>query len=177
MMETPRLDFIVLGLPRSATTWLANWLTTEHSLCLHDPFSFGMPAAWPIDHRKRGISCTAAYLMRGWLDHYECPTAIIERDPAACDASLDAMGLPGTAPIYRLFHQAEGRRFAFEALWHEDGARELWDFLLPHVPFDALRYRLLQEMQIQPHLGKWMPDLSTMTSLIDSGTLQLSSEG
>ncbi len=176
-METPRLDFIVLGLPRSATTWLANWLTTERSLCLHEPFSYGMPAAWPIDERLRGISCTAAYLMRGWLENYDCPTALIERDPVACDASLRAIGLPGTAPITRLFNQADGRRFAYESLWHEEGARELWNFLLPHVPFDRLRYRLLQDMQIQPHMGKWMPDMTTMATLIGNGTLQLASEG
>lgn len=177
MMETPRLDFIVLGLPRSGTTWLANWLTTERSLCLHEPFSYGMPAAWPMDERRRGISCTASYLMRDWLDHYHCPTAIIERDPAACDASLDAMGLPGTAPVYRAFARAEGRRFAFESLWHEDGARALWDFLLPGVPFDALRYRVLQDMQVQPHMGKWMPDMATLSTLIARGIFQPQGEG
>src|SRR5262245_11295408 len=30
------MPFFVPGLPRSRTAWLANWLTTDTSLCLHD---------------------------------------------------------------------------------------------------------------------------------------------
>jgi hypothetical protein len=57
------LDFIVLGLPRSATTWLANWLTTDRSLCLHDPFAKTLPEQWDAGGKRLGISCTGAYLM------------------------------------------------------------------------------------------------------------------
>ena len=39
-----RLDFAVLALPRSGTTWLANLLTTDTTLCRHDPFATAMPA-------------------------------------------------------------------------------------------------------------------------------------
>ena len=31
------IEFMVLSAPRSASTWAANWLTTEKTLCLHDP--------------------------------------------------------------------------------------------------------------------------------------------
>ena len=30
---------MVIGLPRSRTTWMANWLTTTDTLCLHDPLA------------------------------------------------------------------------------------------------------------------------------------------
>lgn len=163
MMHTPPLNFVVIGLPRSGTTWLANWLTTDRSLCLHDPFAMGRPETWPVDQRVRGISCTAAYLLPDWLEHYSnIPIAVIQRDPAACDASLDKLGLPGTNAYLSKFAAALGRRFRFEDLWQEASARELWEWLLPQVPFDALRWRLLKEMQVQPHWGQWMVDVQTL---------------
>jgi hypothetical protein len=61
---------------------LANWLTTDRTLCLHDPFSRQLPEHWPRDHRRRGISCTGAYLLPGWLAQQRCPVFVIERDRA-----------------------------------------------------------------------------------------------
>lgn len=160
------IDFMVLGLPRSATTWLSVWLTSERSLCLHDPFAQGLPEDWPCDHRQFGIACTGAYLFPKWLSQQSCPTAIIVRDVEDCDASLSRMGWGNTEGELRdAFAKAEGRRFAFDALWIEDEARELWDFLLPRVPFDALRYRQLKDIQIQPHMGKWSFDLAVHTEM------------
>lgn len=163
-MHTPPLAFIVIGLPRSGTTWLANWLTTDRTLCLHDPFAMGAPETWPVDQRIRGIACTAAYLLPGWLEHYAqyTPIAVIERDPAACDASLEKLGLPGTGAFRAKFDGALGKRFRFEDLWQESSARELWGWLLPQVPFDALRWRLLKEWQVQPHWGQWMVDVHAL---------------
>lgn len=170
-MRAVPLDFIVLGLPRSGTTWLANWLTTESSLCLHDPFAVGMPDSWPADERRRGISCTGAWLMPHWLGEYTCPIAVIERDPASCDRSLAQLGLPPTSALIELFEQAPGRRFAFESLWDEDGARALWDYLLPAQPFDPLRYRLLRAMHVQPtDPGK--VDMDTVQHLVAAGLLE-----
>lgn len=152
MIASTPLDFIVLAYPRSGTTWLANWLTTDRSLCLHDPFSHGMPDVWPVDGRIRGISCTGSYLLGDWLAQYTCPVVILERDRADCDASLHAVGLgafASAASTERLDTMA-AYRFAFDDLWHEDTARALWAYLLPTIPFDAIRYRLLRDMQVQP---------------------------
>lgn len=170
-MRAVPLDFIVLGLPRSATTWLANWLTTDTTLCLHDPFAVGLPESWPEDHRARGISCTGAWLMPHWLGQYRCPIAVIERDPAACDRSLAELGLPPTSALRELLDRAPGRRFAFEALWSEDGARALWNHLLPEHPFDGLRYRLLRAMQVQP-VDPGKVDQNTVQHLVAAGLLE-----
>jgi hypothetical protein len=149
------VDFIVLGLPRSGTTWLANWLTTDRSFCLHDPFN-QLPERWPRDSRRFGISCTGAYLLPKWLDLQHCPVAIIERDPKACDHSLERIGLGDTSPLVTALRNTEGRRWRFDDIWNEEKARELWAFLLPDAPFDALRYRLLREMRIEPM--QWTAD-------------------
>lgn len=154
------MDFIVLGLPRSATTWLSVWLTTDRSLCLHDPFATALPEHWPRDERRLGISCTGAYLFPRWLEQHECPVAIIERVPEACDRSMQGIGMGDTSILQNPLRETEGRRWRFDEIWHEEKARELWAFLLPGIPFDALRYRLLKDIQIQPHMGKWRFDES-----------------
>lgn len=157
------VDFIVLGLPRSGTTWLSNWLTTDRSLCLHDPFSRTLPEHWDAGGKRLGIACTGAYMLPGWLGQQDAPTAIIERDHAACDASLAVMGLPATTARMRcLLNVADGRRWQFSDIWIEDKARELWAFLLPGIAFDAPRYRLLRNMQIQPK--EWTADLDVMAT-------------
>ncbi|WP_423256278.1 hypothetical protein [Dyella sp. KRB-257] len=150
MIERVPLEFIVLGLPRSGTTWLANWLTTDDTLCLHDPFALGMPETWPLDKRLRGISCTAAALMRRWLSGYCCPIAVIERHPSDCDRSLQRLGLQDTALYADALVHAPGRRFRFEDLWNEEAAEQLWKYLLPTTAFDRTRYRLLRSMRIEP---------------------------
>ena len=35
---TNMIDFMVLALPRSGTAWVANLLTTDTSLCIHEAF-------------------------------------------------------------------------------------------------------------------------------------------
>lgn len=172
-MDTPRLDFIVMAYPRSGTTWLANLLTTDRSLCLHDPFGDGPPETWQHDYRRRGISCTVAPLLPDWTARYDCPIAVIHRDRADCDASLRAIGLEpftmtrwprGTAPALHV---------EFDDLWNEASARQLWAHLLPGLRFDALRYRLLRDMRVQPHPRKHIPDKTAMTALIESGELRM----
>jgi hypothetical protein len=169
------LDFIVLGLPRSATTWLANWLTTDRTLCLHDPFARSLPETWDAGGKLLGISCTGAYLMPTWLAQFDCPVAIIERDPAECDACLAKLGLPDTAPLREPLANTEGRRFKFADLWNEDTARELWAHLLPGLPFDAARYRLLREMRIEPR--DYGMDPAVVQQLIERGWLAAPSQG
>lgn len=148
---------MVLGLPRSGTAWCANWLTTDRSLCLHDPFSRRLPEHWPFDHRKRGISCTGAYLLPGWLRQHHCPLVVVERDRGACDASLKAMGLPETTDaMVAALDAVDAPRFAFADLWDEAKAKGLWKYLVPGVPFDAPRYRQLRGMNVQT--AQWTPD-------------------
>lgn len=150
------IDFLVIGLPRSSTTWIANWLTTDRSLCLHDPFAYGLPEQWPRDARRFGISCTGAYLFPKWIASLDCPIAVIERNPDDCDTSLARMGWGDTSGCLNAFKAAPGRRFNWTSLWNEAEAAELWAYLMPDVTFDAIRYRLLTDIQVQPHMGKWL---------------------
>ena len=159
------LDFMVLGLPRSGTTWLSNWLTTDRTLCLHDPFSRALPERWPKDHRRRGISCTGAYMLPKWLAKQHCPTVVITRDRAACDASLAKMGLPAiTDDMVAALDAVQAPRVAFADLWNEAAAMRLWKRLVPGVAFDAPRYRQLRELNVQER--NWTPDWNVMREVV-----------
>lgn len=144
------MDFAVFALPRSGTAWLANWLTTGESLCLHDPFAASMPEHWDAGGKRLGISCTGSYLFPRWVASLDCPIAVIERDPGECETSLRAAGLPcDVKPLKRALDAVQARRWRFDDLWNEGKARALWTHLLPHVPFDAARHRLLLDLRIE----------------------------
>ena len=170
-----RTAFAVIGLPRSGTTWLANWLTTDRTLCLHDPFMNLLPEEledYSTD-KQLGISCTGAYALK-WFDTLDCPIIAIDRDADEVDASLRKASLPAlTDKLKDSFARARGKRYRFTDIWNEDKAREMWAFLLPDVPFNEERYRMLTEIQVQPHMGKWVPDMNIIETLIKRGELWL----
>ncbi len=175
-MSSHELDFIVIGMPRSGTSWLANLLTTDRSLCMHDPFAQAMPDQWERDTRKFGISCTLSFVVKGWLEQFDCPVAIIERDESARNASLLKMGLapnPKDPVSGAAFANVKGLRFDFDALWDEGDALKLLEHLLPDIPFDSLRYRQLLRLQVQPHMQHWTADLSVFKTLNERGLLTM----
>lgn len=149
------IDFAVIGLPRSGTTWIANWLTTDRSFCLHDPWLYGMvPSAWPRPEPGRlfGISCTGSYMHAEFMESLDCPIIKVVRDPINCETSLVKEGFSGYIPrMQHYFSDADGMRVNFDGLWDEDCARFVWSYLLPRIPFDGLRYRQLVNMRVVPH--------------------------
>ena len=54
------IDFMVIGLPRTGTTWASNWLTTDSTQCYHDPLYHTHYEDWDekfsARDRKSGIS-------------------------------------------------------------------------------------------------------------------------
>ncbi len=141
------MTYAVVGLPRSGTAWIANWLTTNTQTCLHDPFTLGLPEVWPAHD---GVACTGAYLLPGWLG--TCSrVAVVERDPGACDASLAAIGLPLTTKAMQAALAAvDAPRWKFSELFtNEARARELHHFLILPEPFNAARWRQLTTLNVQ----------------------------
>ena len=159
------LDFAVLGLPRSGTTWSAAWLTTDTSICWHDPIAYATP--FEIEKKQssakyRGISCTGS-----WMFNWTPPerTLVLERDPAEVNQSLRELGLPElTEAMLDTFGWVRGVRYPYQALF-DDRAGEIWEFLLPHVPFNAERHAELAQMSIQPDFNH-VPDTSALRRVL-----------
>lgn len=91
------LDFMIIGLPRSGTTWAANLLTTETTHCFHDPLYHTHYTEFDglkKPGKETGISCTGVWQFTDWLNDHPAKKLILHRDFADVNASLDAIGMP-----------------------------------------------------------------------------------
>ena len=152
------IKFMVLGGARSATTWCANWLTTDDTMCLHDPlleYTKRSLDLITIPGKEIGISCTSTLLFPEWFLKHPARKIILYREPAESNNALEALGLP---PLDVPAHCARVAAavtagipiYHWESVFVRDTAREIWKHLLPHRPFDEYRHDLLTGMNVQP---------------------------
>jgi hypothetical protein len=152
------IRFMVLGGPRSATTWAANWLTTDTTFCLHDPlleYTKRNLDILTIPGKEVGISCTSTLLFPEWFLKHPARKIILYREPEEVNLALEALGL-AKLDIAAHNGRVHGAVKAGIELWNWDAvfdkwaARQIWKHLLPHVPFDEYRHDLLTQFNIQP---------------------------
>jgi hypothetical protein len=147
------LAFRVFGLPRSGTTWVANWLTTHDSICWHDPCEWATPGdveQWArCQRRPAGICCTGLWLHRSWRP--EVPTLLLDRPREEVQRSMVAKGLP-ELPGWALdaWDDLPFERVTLLDLLDEDNAARAHGYLLPTVVFDRQRHAELAKMKIEP---------------------------
>lgn len=159
------LDFIVTGLPRSGTTWIANWLTTDQSLCIHDPlYKYKLDELdGIITSKKLGISCTAMWNFRDFLNSHPARKLIVHRDLAEVNDSLknemhvDTISQEQAASLNDIY----GIHADLKDIFDKHKAKEIYETLL-QIPFDEERYLQLVEMNVQPNFGKVTFDLDTL---------------
>jgi hypothetical protein len=148
------IDFFVLGGPRSATTWAANWLTTDSTFCLHDPlleYSIRQLDNLTTPGRRIGISCTSSVLYPDWVNGVDVPKVILYRDLEEINRSLRALGLVELEKIShlsRLDAIKKATMFDYRQLFIPSGAKAIADIL--GVPWDPYRHDLLIQMNVQP---------------------------
>lgn len=155
------LDFAVLGLPRSGTTWAANWLTSGEVICHHDPLETTQPEA--LFDLDGGIACTGLWLRPDLVARLSCPIVCLWRDPRQVNESLLRIGL-GEMPAWSVeqFRSTPGHWFAYEDLF-TDRAREIWS-VLRDDPFDADRHAALVRLNVQPL--KFAPDRTILKEFL-----------
>lgn len=153
------LDFMVIALPRSGTTWAANWLTTESIFCAHDPLwtthynDFDEVIPQRAKGRLAGISCTAIWRWPHWLSRHPARKLILHRDVDAVrksmiDASLPPVGRESAEHL----HSIEGTHVTWTDLFEPDRASMIWGFITDGLPFDNERHRELTQLCINPKL-------------------------
>lgn len=147
------IGFMVLGGPRSGTTWAANWLTTDSTHCLHDPLleyttSFLQRLVYP--GKKFGISCTSSLLYPEWVNTQECPKVILYRDVVDINRSLKQLGMAELIEerhLKRLTNINGAEMFPYEFLFSKTAAEKIAGIL--GVPWDAHRHELLCQMRVE----------------------------
>ncbi len=146
---------MVLGGPRSATTWLANLLTTDETICLHDPLlehtSVQLELLKFPGKRLVGISDTAALLFGDWL----AKKIVLWRDPIHINKAIAALGLREidalghTARVYALGNRVP--LYQWDTVFKAPIAQAICRYF--DVPFCRYRFEELKKMHIQPHFS------------------------
>jgi hypothetical protein len=145
---------MVLGGPRSATTWASNWLTTDTTHCIHDPlllYTIPQLAQITIPDRKIGVSCTSLMLYPEFVNAQRCPKIILFRDIDEINTSLRRLGLVelgGMSHLARIDAVKGAHLFQYEQLFEPKTARKIAEIL--GVPWDPYRHDLLRQMRIEP---------------------------
>lgn len=153
------LDFMIIGLPRSGTTWASNWLTTDASHCVHDPLYETHYTKWDTDERfghgrglVTGASCTGVWRWARWVNDHPARKLVLLRPEEEVNRSLRLLGLPemdiGSS---RVLQSVNGLHVPHTWLFNTETARELWAYLMPGAPFNALRHQELMRIEMQPN--------------------------
>lgn len=147
---------MVLSAPRSASTWAANWLTTERTLCLHDPVFEHKPELLdeiPSD-RTLGVACTALALLPEFVNAHPARKVIVHRDLHQVNRSLSSLGLTPLGSMWRgALEKIMGNHIQYEELFTPGIASWVYEFLTEQ-PFDAARHQQLCAMHVQPCYDK-----------------------
>ena len=146
------IDFMIVGLPRSGTAWLANWFTTERSICWHEPL--WTRSLTELDEVKGaglfGISDTMLILMNAdEINRHPAKKLIVHRELDEVNVSLAKLGLPAMRDEHKWkLDEIGGFHITFHDLYNVERFRRAAEWLLP-VPFDSARYSLLRDLNIQ----------------------------
>lgn len=139
------IEFMLLGAPRSGTAWAANWLTTERSLCLHEPLYRLTHAQLDARRGSRilGIACTVSALLD--INCHPARKVVLHREPAEIRQSMERLCIAGDYDFAALDH-VEGRHYPWQALFETPAP--IYEYLLEQ-PFDAERHDLLRGLNVQ----------------------------
>lgn len=153
------VSFMVLGAPRSGTAWCSNWLTTETSLCLHDPLFHHSLDEWegiPCN-RRLGVACTGSPLFSAFLMKHPARKVVLHRDLDEVNLSLRHIGLPALNVPYwtEALRSVDGLHVDWRALWDNPGP--IWEHLMD-TSFDRPRHALLRKLNVQMDFERVNPD-------------------
>lgn len=160
------LSFMVLSAPRSASTWISNWLTTDTSLCLHDPlWTQHYSDLDAIESEKvLGIACTGCALFPEWVNRHSARKVILHRDLKEVDASLARIGLPPCSAQWEgVLERIHGIHLSWTDVFEKPKA--IYEYLL-NQPFDAQRHSELRKMNIQPDFARLSFDRAATARLL-----------
>lgn len=161
------IEFMVIAAPRSGTAWAANWLSTDTTLCLHDPL-------WKRHYRDLdaiesskmlGIACTGIHLFGQYVRTHPARKVVLHRDRREIEHSLEAIGMPRPPDeLFRLLDDIDGIHVAWTDIF-DGGAKRIYEHLL-QKPFDAERHGALRNLEVQTNFEGIQVDRKVAAHLI-----------
>lgn len=144
------IKFIIGGLPRSGTTWLSVFLTTDDCVCLHDPSA--TMTKEQLESWTGGICDTGAWFLEDWCKANTDKFIIIDRAIKDVQIALERKGLP-LVPSWvteRFLYTSPNQRYFFEDLFTEELAEEIWNYVYPDKLFNRDRWLHLKSVYMSP---------------------------
>jgi len=145
------IDFMVLGLPRSGTAWLANLLTTDDSYCRHEAFWKSTLVQLDLIDApgKFGVSETSGYSIPDVLNDHPARKLIVTRSLNEINKSLKSLNLPEmTNDHFDALNSIQGYRIDFNDLFVFNKMAKAYNFLLDKE-LSSCRHSMLCDMNVQ----------------------------
>lgn len=168
------MSFFILGLPRSRTAWLANFLTYDGLFCHHE----GIDGCSSMDEYKEkigddGDSCTGLVMLD--IDRYfpDAKKVIIDTSiDKAVKFGLDAYGVDMTDMMKQAKNKldnTDGLHINLDDM--NNRLRDIWEYITDK-PFNEKRANLLTKLNIQVN-NVFDIDVESMLNLKESNELCL----
>lgn len=165
------IEFMLIAVPRCGTTWAANWLTTDKTLCLHDPINTHHYSEYDsIESKNRvlGISCTGTFPFVDWLNKHPARKIILHRNLGEVNKSLESIGYPELDKrLYNKLNDINGIHLDWTDLFSKP--KMIYEYLL-ELEFDQERFNLLNTFQIQPEFSKVPVNKEVLSKIISEIT-------
>lgn len=162
------MNFFVIGLPRSRTAWLANFLTHQGNFCYHEGMN-GCPTIQDYKNKlgkAKGDSSTGLMLLDMNKEFPKAPKVIIDSDvEASIEFAKEVYNVDNPEYFYGLqekLNEIEGLHIKFEDI--NDRLEDIWKHLIG-TGYDADRAELLKEMNIQT-TNYYDYDMDSLRSLL-----------
>ena len=170
--------FLITGLPRTRTAWLANLFTANNAICFHEPSNDfrsleEMKSYFDtLPYQYVGISDSSIPFY--WDFFKKIPAqkmVIVNRDENEVLNSLlkfTNAGLPvckkmiewGKSGLIKIKQEREFLEVDFDTLSNNNVVKRIWNYVLP-MQFDIIRCQILQRMVIQQDYQKAMDTIKT----------------
>lgn len=167
--------FFITGLPRSRTGWLSVLFTYGPSICVHDVTrkhrTEGAIRSYSETHFRDFEYVGFSDSGLPWIDVNPqrdfpgAPVVIVERDPTEVVESLERVGVPldlaqsvvadGIKRIQEFEKSNYHLYVHYDDLGLEETARMVWKWVLPDIPFNEERWKMLDGMTVDIDVKRW----------------------
>ena len=156
--------FLIVGLPRSRTLWMAEFMSCFGAVCVHEPTEYmksidDLPKVF-ADNEGVSDSGLSLWIERIFKDIAPW-TVIIWRDQREVEASIERLGIPKSNYCDLLLERLNKVRnhplvmnLPFECMNDMRVMQKVFWHLRPNVPFDEQRFELMKNVNIQCDIEK-----------------------
>jgi hypothetical protein len=149
-------------MPRSRTAWLANWLTTDTTICYHDPKPGSKLADYFAQNPTKRVGWSGPEVCTVFEQHKNAPWvvvdrptekalpafAVIAREHGLTDEQINDFWFARLTLLGTIATQPNVLVVAFDDLNRLDVAWKVWNHLLAPLPFDAERWAMLNDLHV-----------------------------